>query len=298
MPHVGYNMFALGPRGTGKHSLIQRFLAERAATAPVPGDWCYINNFAEPHRPKALKLPAGKGRPLRADMARLIEDLTSAIPAAFESDEYRNRKSVIEEQVKERHEQVFAELQRKAQGHDVALIRTPVGLALAPVKEGTVLNPKEFEALAADEKRRRRAAMEELQKELEEVLQDLPRLEKEQRERVRELNHEVTLYAVSHLIEELRKRWSEEPAVLEHLEAVREDVVENANDFLGSNGDGESPLGPVMGRALKGPSPFRRYQAEACEQLIRYGKSGAFHDIMISLATSLAMYARMLNAMR
>ena len=36
----GYNIFALGPTGTGKHSLLQSFLNEAAATRPLPGDWC------------------------------------------------------------------------------------------------------------------------------------------------------------------------------------------------------------------------------------------------------------------
>jgi hypothetical protein len=127
MGHEGYNLFALGPEGTGKASLVISTLERRAAEQPVPGDWCYVNNFAEPHRPRALGLPPGKGRPFRTDMERLIEELRGAIPAAFESDEYRNRKSVIEERVKEHHEEVFTQLQERAKGRDIAVIRTPVG---------------------------------------------------------------------------------------------------------------------------------------------------------------------------
>ncbi|MCZ6885633.1 MAG: AAA family ATPase, partial [Alphaproteobacteria bacterium] len=38
----GYNMFALGPSGTGKYSVIRQFLEGRAARMPTPPDTCYL----------------------------------------------------------------------------------------------------------------------------------------------------------------------------------------------------------------------------------------------------------------
>ena len=55
----GYNMFVLGPTGTGRHSFVRQYLEKRAAGAPRPSDWCYVNNFSDPRRPAAIELPAG-----------------------------------------------------------------------------------------------------------------------------------------------------------------------------------------------------------------------------------------------
>ncbi len=52
--HAGYNMFAFGPSGTGKHTLVRRHVEEQAASEPVPSDWCYVNNFDDSHKPRAL----------------------------------------------------------------------------------------------------------------------------------------------------------------------------------------------------------------------------------------------------
>ena len=95
MPHGGFNLFALGEEGTGRATLVRRFLEREAQARPVSPDLCYVNNFTDHRRPKALSLPAGRGRILHDDMKRLIEELTVAIPAAFESDDYRNRKNAI-----------------------------------------------------------------------------------------------------------------------------------------------------------------------------------------------------------
>ncbi|NJD29429.1 MAG: hypothetical protein FIA92_14185, partial [Chloroflexi bacterium] len=57
----GFNVFAMGREGVGKHTAVQQFLAARAATEPVPPDACYLYNFDDPRRPRLLTLPAGRG---------------------------------------------------------------------------------------------------------------------------------------------------------------------------------------------------------------------------------------------
>ncbi len=265
MPHGGFNLFALGEEGTGRATLVRRSLAREAEGRPLPSDWCYVNNFADHRRPKALRLPAGRGRVLADDMKRLIEELTIAIPAAFESDDYRNRKNAIQEQFKERHEKAFTRLQEKAREREIALIRTPMGLALAPIKDDEVLDAKEFEALPEQEREKRRAAMEELQSELEGILRSIPSAERAQREKVRELNREATQSAVGHLIDDLKPRWRDQPGVIAHLDAVRDDMIENAHEFLPQEGGVppamEALMAPSARRALQTASPaFRRYQ--------------------------------------
>jgi predicted ATP-dependent protease len=136
-----------------------------------------------------------------------------------------------------------------------------MGLALAPIRDGEVLSPQDFEQLPQEEKERRQQALEQMQKEVGEFLHQLPRWEKEQREQLRELNREITLYAVGHPIDEVKKRWSDVPAVLEHLEAMRQDVIENVDDFLPKEQQGPQivigPQGRVPGAAEQ---LFRRYQ--------------------------------------
>jgi len=258
MTHDGYNLFAFGPEGTGKYSFVRRYLERAASEAPTPADWCYVNNFEEAHRPKALSLPAGKACPFRDDMAQLVDELKLAIPAAFESDEHRNRKSAIQEQFKERQEEAFGKLQAHAKEHDIALIRTPVGLALAPIRDGEVLNPKEFEALPEDEKKSRRAVSEDLQKDLEGLLRQIPGWEREQRQELRDLDRETTMFAVGHLIDELKRAWQDEPEVVAHLDAVSDDVIDNAEAFLPQEAEGPQIL--FGGKAPSGSAIVRRYQ--------------------------------------
>ncbi|MGZ9034284.1 MAG: Lon-like protease helical domain-containing protein, partial [Rhodospirillales bacterium] len=113
MRHAGYNLFAFGPTGTGKYDFVRGYAERIAAGWAVPSEWCYVHNFAEPHKPRAIRLPPGKARPFHDDTQQLIDELRHAIPAAFESEEYRNRKNVIQEQFKERQEEGFNALQAR-----------------------------------------------------------------------------------------------------------------------------------------------------------------------------------------
>ncbi len=255
----GYNLFALGPSGTGKRTVTRQFLKERAASEPTPSDWCYVNNFEQRHRPRTLRLPPGQGGALREDMEELIEELGAAIPAAFESEDYRTRKQEVEEEFKERQEQAFNEIRKQAKERNIALIRTPAGLAFAPLQESEVISPDEFQKLPEDQRKQFEASISELQERLQETLHQARQWEREARKRVKELDRQVGMFAVGHRLDELREKYAELPDVVAYLDAVQQDVVENVDGFR----EPEEPpqiLGMPLPRSLMGSSLVRRYQ--------------------------------------
>jgi lon-related putative ATP-dependent protease len=260
MRRKGYNVYALGASGTGKHTVIRDLLRRRAENTPTPPDWCYVNNFADPQKPRRLQLPPGRGNGLREAMKRLVEELRAALPAAFERDDYRARRDVIDQKFKQRNEQGFGELQRRAEPKGITMLRTPMGLALAPRRDGKVLTPEMFEALPEAERERIQRDLEEVQGELEAAMQKVPQWEREHRDAVRELNRNTTGDAIALMMDELRAGYCEMPDVVQHLDAVERDIKEHADDFL-------TPAQPPQGTQVPAPveeavaeARFRRYQ--------------------------------------
>ena len=172
--HDGFNLFALGPNGTGKYTAVAQFLNQKAPTETPPDDWCYVNNFDQTHKPQALRLPGGQATILRDKMKRLIEDLLTIIPGAFDSDEYQAQQKTIEEEFKERQTQALEELSEAALTKHIALIRTPSGFAFAPLKEGEVLKPEEFVKLPQQEQQIIENEVKNLQQTLQRIMEQVP----------------------------------------------------------------------------------------------------------------------------
>ncbi|BBI98537.1 ATP-dependent protease [Ferrigenium kumadai] len=229
--HDGYNLFVLGPSGTGKHSLVQQFLKKKAGGEPKQADWCYINNFAQPHKPKMLKLPSGRGEELRQRMEKLVEYLRSAIPTLFESDEYRAKAGAIQEEFSKRQEQVFKELGEEAEQKQIVLLRTPEGFAFAPTRDHEVIPPDEYEKLPDEEKKRVEAAIAGLQEKLEKVMHQMPQWRRERHEKIKQLDRETTLSVVDHSVNEIKESYADLPEVLKYLDLVQQDMIDNADDF-------------------------------------------------------------------
>jgi lon-related putative ATP-dependent protease len=227
----GYNLFVMGAPGSGKHTLVRRVIALRAAHAERPSDWVYVNNFQEPHRPLALALPPGRGTALRLDMEKLIEELRGAIPAIFESDEYTAKVEAIDSEFTERHERAFGALGAEATDQKIALLRTPSGFSFAPVKDGEVMSPEEFAKLPEEEQSRIESAIVALQGKLEKLVREVIRWRAERIERVKALNREMTLLAVGHLVDELKGGYHDLPKVVDYLDAVQRDVLDHTDDF-------------------------------------------------------------------
>jgi lon-related putative ATP-dependent protease len=263
MRQPGYNLFALGPEGTGKITLVRQFLEHAAAAQPAPDDWVYVHRFGESHRPRALRLPPGKGPDLKKTMERLVEDLRIALPAAFEGEEYRTHRQALDEQFKETQDATLRAMQTEASKKGIAVIRTPVGLALAPMKDGEVLSPDDFKALPEDEQIRLKADMEGLQEELEEQLNQLPQLTRQQRDKVAALDRETAEAAVAHSLEDARGGWADCPVVLDYLEAVREEALSSLGEFIGQTSGSEEgeEAGNGNGDHRRPDTPsFRRFR--------------------------------------
>ncbi len=257
----GYNLFVLGPHGTGKYSAVRQFLEQQAVTEATPADWCYVNNFEMPHRPRALQLPPGQGIVLQQDMEKLVRELRTAIPVAFEKDDYRSQKQALQEEFADMQERAFKDLQQQAYERELAVIRTPAGLAFAPLKGDKVLKTEEFQQLPDADQERIQEAISDLQTYLDETIGRVQQGEREHREKMRSLDREVAKFAVGHLIAELRQKYHELPAVIAYLDAVEKDVVENVDDFRKKEEEAPPPLtGIPLPRSLLGPAPFRRYQ--------------------------------------
>jgi lon-related putative ATP-dependent protease len=236
---AGFNLFVIGPDGTAARESVKALLRAHARDEPSPGDWIYVNNFANTERPIAIELPAGRAPAFHDAMHELIEDLQTALPAVFQSEDYQTRRAAIDDSFQKKQAEAFAELRDKAATKDIVIVRTPFGFALAPAQDGHVVPPDEFSSWPEDKRAEVQATIQELEEELEHILRQLPELQKQRRDEIRRLNRETAKFAVDRLIEQAKADFRDLPRIGEYIEAVRTDLVENVGVFLAKSEEGE-----------------------------------------------------------
>jgi len=260
----GYHIFAFGPPGTGKRTFVRQFLEARAAREPAPDDWCYVNNFEQPHRPRALRLPAGRARAFREDMERLVEEVGRALPAAFEAEDYRRQRRLLQEQLEAVQKQAFEKLQREAHARQIEVAQTPVGVAFAPTRQGALLSSEEAQKLSEQERREIESRMEELERRAQQIFEEAPRAQRTVQKQIDELKRRTAERAIESLLAELRAKYADLPPVVEYLEAVKADLVRNRAELLRlqrqqKEGEEATPRAPLPSVVTE-PAVLRAYR--------------------------------------
>ena len=260
----GYNLYVLGPQGSGRHTAIRRILTGKSAASRRADDWCYVNNFADPAKPRALRLPAGEGVILRRDIGQLVDEAHTALTAAFESNEYHTRQHAIEEELQEYQENTFERLQAYARERNIKVIQTSTGVVFAPTREDKTISSEEFKKLPQDEQERIDAMIREVTAEFQRIMQSIPEEARKTRQKLRDLEHEVSMLAVGNLINQVVEKYMSLPRVVAYLRDMQTDIVENVEIFVKGSGNGGTTVANLLGGRSSGlehgDSPaMRRY---------------------------------------
>ncbi|MGB4757963.1 MAG: AAA family ATPase [Candidatus Methanoculleus thermohydrogenotrophicum] len=252
----GFNVYTAGDQGTGRMTAVRSFLDELAKAKPRASDWVYVHNFENQYEPDAIALPAGRGVQFRDDMKRFVEEARRALPRAFESEEYARRRDETLKSLQERRADLIARINQRAQEQGFIIQMSPIGLLTIPVINGRPISEEEVitlpEEVRAEVHRRRDA----LNTELRSTLRQVQEIERQGVEAIRNLNHDIALYAIGDLVAELKENYADVPKVPEYINAVQNDILENLQTFLGG---AEQPGVPPQFQVIIRELPFRKY---------------------------------------
>jgi len=240
--NFGYNIYISGLAGTGKITYAKAAVGKVASGEPVPPDWCYVNNFENPSQPIALSLPAGLGSVFRQDMRELVDDLKNEIPKVFSGEEYEQAKAAIMKKFQDSRSQIMEAFGKKAEEHGILPQWTTTGFVGLPVEDGKPLTPEEYQQLDRDKKEIIEKRMLAVHEKALEAIRQVQHMERETREELKNLDAKVGRFAVGHLIDELKVKYQEFSAVVDYLEAVKQDGVKTINDFKPAGEEENNPL--------------------------------------------------------
>jgi len=257
-----YNIYVSGLSSTGKTTIVKNILQRKSADEPVPDDWLMVHNFDDPYRPLSFSLPAGEGMKFSRKMKKFIGNLKEEMPRAFETEDYQEKRSKIMEDFQQKKREKINALQEEAKEHDVKVQITGAGFQTIPIVQDQQIDQNTYQNLDQDIKKQVDENIDYVQREIQKTLREINTVEKEVHEKIDELNREVTLFVVGHRIENLKDEYSEYPAVLEYLEDVKNDIIDNVQDFIQSGQNDQEQQQQLMAMLQGGnqEADFTRYQ--------------------------------------
>lgn len=260
----GFSIYVAGRPGTGRNSSVKARVTEKARSETAPSDWCYVHNFRDAYHPRAIRFSPGRGPEFAHDMDEFVKVARAELPRAFESENYGRRRNEIVDEIQKRREAMLSELQQQAQEMGFSVEATPVGIASVPLtRDGKPYTREEYDALPEDQKQDIRSRGSVLQDSINQFVSRSRALEKEVQDRLLDLDREIALFAVGHLLEDLREKYrrcdslGDCEAVLDYLEQVENDVVERLDDFR-SPEKRQQGMPPMMEELAE--STFERYK--------------------------------------
>jgi lon-related putative ATP-dependent protease len=268
IPYPGYNIYAMGPTGAGKTSIITRFLERKAATCAAPADWGYAHNFADPDRPNAVRLPPGGGLKLRDQINALLAGIADALEKAFASDQYAEHRNALGRQLDQQRTEQFKQVEAHAREQGFSLVRTAMGMMVAPVKDGEPLTPEQFEALPEAERETLSQRGQALQESLERTVRHVNELEEAAQEQLSHLDQEIAAATIRPFFDKLIADYTDWPDVVDHLQGVQTYIAEHTDELKSQASKGSEQEGGEGQSADQAPpwlrpesgTPYDRYR--------------------------------------
>ena len=227
MKASGYNIFVLGPQGTGKTTYAQTVVSKAASKCDVPDDWCYINNFSEWDKPLAISLPAGQGKVFQKDMEKLITNLVVYIPKAFEGSNFQQQKDDIIQKTNKQMTEILRDIDKIARNAGFGIQQAAQRILLIPLVENRQITQEEFNKLTEeereiiDEKRNKTA------KEIDDKIKDGQMVQRLAEEKAIEIQKQTAKETAEPFIEQLKEKYKDFSQIVDYLDKVLKDAAEN-----------------------------------------------------------------------
>jgi len=232
MKGPGYNIRVIAGDDSECRAAVRGKLQELAREAARPADWVCVGYFDPGGGYRALKLKAGTAPKFAEGMAQVIDRLADALPVAFAADDYELKRRAIEEEFRFSREDALEALRREAEAQNIALLRTPAGIAVAPILDGRVVKSDVFNSVPESLQREVHAKIAALEAEIEQILAERPGAEKARRERLIALNEQIAGRQVRAALEDIMSGFADVAGMERYLKAAGRDLVRNAGVFL------------------------------------------------------------------
>lgn len=213
------HVLLIGPSGTGRRTAVRAGIEASRASRSRPDDWIYVTTAPGSRRLDPFALPHGQGALFVREVRGAIERASANHDRLISGDEFRLGLELIDEEFRHRAGTTLDHLKRRAEGQNIALVKTPEGFVLAPMHEGKVVRSDVFRSLPESLQRDVEAKIAGLEGELKSLIEQQPSEDAAYGDRVATFSREAATRAVKPQFAAVRLAFNDASDVIDIIEA-------------------------------------------------------------------------------
>ncbi len=232
----GYNVFAIGPKGSGKKDFIKNIINKKAIKREL-FDICYVYNFENSNKPLYLKLKACDGKELKQDIAKTLEDLKVIIPSSFRSNSYLAKVEKVKQDFIAQERKDFENINACAKEMHLTIKPGEKEYGVIPLKDdGSPMQEADLKKLTKEDKENLNSRFKNIEHKLQKFLEKQPIRENELITRINVINTKQVRALCSKIFGKIKRKWNrkyqEDHKVGNYLNQLEEAVIKNHKKFF------------------------------------------------------------------
>ena len=229
------HVLVVGPAGSGRREATLSAAKHAASTRSASNDWIYLSSSARPGTLQPYAVPHGTAQHIVRDIGDALAKSTAMLARLSASDTHQMSLAVLEEDHRQRSDGGIAQLKRRAEAQNIALVRTSEGFVLAPMHEGRVVRSDVFRSLPEALQRDVESKIATLEGELQQVLAALSDAEVATDDRHLALCQQTAERAIKPNLAMARKLFANAESISGVFEAIERDWTRRATDAIRRN---------------------------------------------------------------
>ena len=242
----GYNLFVVGPSGTGRMSYTMDSVKRLAKLQAEPMDWCYVYNFENPDMPIVLHFPAGEGIAFQRNMESLLIDIEREIRGSFNSEVFEKDKREIIDDYRTEVEALWEQTNEYSLENQIKIERTKTGIRTIPLLFGRPMEMKEYDQLSDETKELIRQREKVVEEKIQETVYQIRKIDEQLGKNVSQFMRKTATNSIEGLFQPIKENYQNNQKVITYLDSYFHDVVEHYSFLLGDNNDSQNIMNELV----------------------------------------------------
>ena len=178
----------------------------------------------------------------------------------FESEDYAIKQQQATDKLTKGREEIIHQVNEKAAEMGFIIQMGPTDLIVIPVIDGKQISPEEFESLPEVTRNGIMEKREALNADLRNGFRLLRDLDSRGTEAITQINNEIALYVIGHLVDGLKEKFRDHNEVLSYIDTIQKDILENLSVFLGQDSQQQQQVPPQFQQFITKDIAFQKYE--------------------------------------